>query len=52
MTKEGRKRRENRRVRDELHPQLLKSNAGGLERGKQGAEVQAEDKGFRLSSHQ
>lgn len=52
MTREG-KKRENKRVRDELHPQLLKSNAGGLERGNHGAEVQAEDnKGFSLSSHQ
>ena len=47
------KRRENKRVRDELHPQLLKSNAGELEREKHGAEVQAEDnRGFSLSRHQ
>lgn len=54
MTREGKKKkREKIRVRDELHPQLLKSNAGELEREKHGAEVQAEDNnGFSLSRHQ
>jgi len=53
VTREGKKKRENKTVGVELHPQLLKSSVGELEREKHGAEVQAEDKkGFSLSSHQ